>query len=310
MYGDGAPGSVKSRQHFRGWLQCTAAATVLAAAVAAVSACTAPEQPAATDPPPISVEINQSRDQYGKQAILLQFTNTTGSSLSVAQARVSTPLFQGELHWKPAGAALDLPPGQPKSLPVQLPAAECAGGSTPVEEALATVLFSSQGQSATQELTVGADDPFEVLVRNNAELCLAIRAAAVADIALDSSLEVAADSRTAVVRLVITPKARESGEAKSLLLDHIQGTTLLAEASGHPWPSGISIAQGGPAAEWRLWLRPARCDPHAVAEDKVGTLLPLHVRVDGREGQLKVAADAVLRAQLYDFVTRSCAKEP
>jgi hypothetical protein len=171
------------------------------------------------------------------------------------------------------------------------------------------VLFTVPGQSSSQELTLGAGDPFGVLGRNNAELCLAAGAAAVADIALDSSLEVAADSRTAVVRLVVTPKARVDVGAKSLVLDHIQGTTLLAEAPGHPWPTGISIEQGGPPVEWRLWIRPARCDPHAVAEDKVGTLLPLHVRADGREGQMKVSADAVLRGQLYDFVTRACAQE-
>jgi len=309
MYGDGATGSVGSRQQGRSLLRRIAAATVLAAAAAGAGACTGPEQPGTTEPPPITVEINQSRDQYGKQAILLQFTNTTGGPLTLKEARVSTPLFGGELRWQPAEAELELPPGQPKSLPVQLPAPECSDGPAPAERASAAVLFTSPGQSAPQELTLGAGDPFGVLVRNNAELCLAAGAAAVADIALDSSLDVAADSRTAVVRLVVIPKARVNGVAKTLLLDHIQGTTLLAEVPGHPWPAGISIEQGGPPVEWRLWIRPARCDPHAVAEDKVGTLLPLHVQADGREGQLKVAADAVLRAQLYDFVTHSCAGE-
>ncbi|MCU1566288.1 MAG: hypothetical protein JWQ56_1225 [Pseudarthrobacter sp.] len=309
MYGDCAPGSAESQQQFRRLLRRVAAGTVLAAAAAGVNACTGPEQQAITDPQPISVEINQSRDQYGKQAILLQFTNTTGGPLTLGEARVSTPLFGGELRWQPAGAELELPPGQPKSLPVQLPAPECFDGSAPVDEALAAVQFTSPGQSALQELTLRANDPFGVLVRNNAELCLAAGAAGVADIALDSSLEVAADGRTAVVRLVATPKAPADGAAKSLVLDHIQGTTLLAEVPGHPWPADITIVQGGPPTEWRLWLRPARCDPHAVAEDKVGTLLPLHVRADAHEGQLKVAADPVLRAQLYDFVTRACATE-
>jgi hypothetical protein len=307
MYGDGAPGSLKGRQHLRGRLQWVAAATALAAAAAGVSACTGPEQPATTEPPPISVEINQSRDQYGKQAILLQLTNTTGGPLAVEEARVSTPLFRGELRWRPAATALELPPGQSKSLPVQLPAPECTDGSAPAEGASVTVLFTSPGQPSPQELTLGADDPFGVLGRNNAELCLAADAAAVAHIALDSSLEVAADARTAVVRLVVTPKAQAGGAVKSLVLHRIQGTTLLAEVPGHPWPAGISIEQGGPPAEWRLWIRPARCDPHAVAEDKVGTLLPLQVQADGHEGQLKIAADAVLRGQLYDFVTRGCA---
>ena len=227
--------------------------------------------------------------------------------MAVEEARVPTPLFRGELRWRAAATALELPPGQPKSLPVQLPQPECTDVSASAADASVSVLFTGPGPSSAQELTLGAGDPFDVLGRNNAELCLAAGAAAVADVALDSSLEVAPDSRTAVVRLVVTPKARVEGEAKSLVLDHIQGTALLAEVPGHPWPTGISIEQGGPPAEWRLWIRPARCDPHAVAEDKVGTLLPLNVQADGREGQLKIAAGAVLRGQLYDFVTRACA---
>jgi hypothetical protein len=63
---------------------------------------------------------------------------------------------------------------------------------------------------------------------------------------------------------------------------------------------------GEPGTVLALRVRPARCDPHAVAEDKVGTLLPLTVAVGSREGVLKVAADGQLRAQLYDFVTQAC----
>lgn len=40
--------------------------------------CSVPEPPTATEQPPVTVEINQSRDQYGKQAIQLQFTNVSG----------------------------------------------------------------------------------------------------------------------------------------------------------------------------------------------------------------------------------------
>ncbi|MCY1242619.1 hypothetical protein D9M72_555900 [compost metagenome] len=61
------------------------------------------------------------------------------------------------------------------------------------------------------------------------------------------------------------------------------------------------------ARELSLRIRPARCDPHAVAEDKVGTLLPLRVDAGGRQGVLKVAAGAVLKARIYEFATAACA---
>ena len=88
----------------------------------------------------------------------------------------------------------------------------------------------------------------------------------------------------------------------------IAGTTLVAESAESPWPRNIRIVQGAPRIELRLRIRPARCDPHAVAEDKVGTLLPLNVSLGGREGQLKIAAGTALRGQIYDFVTSACAQ--
>jgi hypothetical protein len=76
-----------------------------------------------------------------------------------------------------------------------------------------------------------------------------------------------------------------------------------------PWPRSVAVSAGGPGQQLRLHIRPARCDPHAVAEDKVGTLLPLRVRVGGREGVLKVDAGGLLRGHIYDFVTSACGRQ-
>jgi hypothetical protein len=266
------------------------------------------------------VEVNQSRDQYGKQAIQLLLTNVSGRSLTVTAAELASPLFQGDIVWEPAGGGLELPPGQPKSLPARLPAPVCGRGQSrtrqptvpqsSAQQPVATVRFSGSGRAGLRDVAHVADDPFGVLERNNQELCLAAEAAAVADIALDGRLEVASDSRTAVVRLVITPKERGSAgpDAGSMTIAGIGGTTLIAEPAEQPWPRNVRVAQGTPRSELRLRIRPARCDPHAIAEDKVGTLLPLHLSVGGREGQLKIAAGMALRGQIYDFVTAACAR--
>jgi hypothetical protein len=259
------------------------------------------------------VEVNQSRDQYGKQAILLLLTNVSGRPMTVAAAQLASPLFRGGILWEPTGGGLELPPGQPKSLPARLPAPVCgpeqeATEQSTAQQPVATVRYSQAGQAGVREVAPVAVDPFGVLERNNMELCLAAEAAAVADIALDRRLEVAPDSRTAVVRLVITPKGTGGagpGEG-SMTIASIDGTTLITEPAESPWPRNVRIVQGAPRSELRLRIRPARCDPHAVAEDKVGTLLPVHVSVGGREGQLKIAAGTALRGQIYDFVTSAC----
>ena len=300
--------------------------TAVAAVIPALSACTAPEPQESAGPLPITVEVNQSRDQYGKQAIQLLLTNVSGRPMTVAAAQLASPLFRGGILWEPTGGGLELPPDQPKSLPARLSAPVCgpeqaateqsttrqstteesAAGQSTGQQPVATVRYSQAGQAGVREVAPVAVDPFGVLERNNMELCLAAEAAAVADIALDRRLEVAPDSRTAVVRLVITPK--ETGGEGSMTIASIDGTTLIAEPAEGPWPRNVRIVQGAPRSELRLRIRPARCDPHAVAEDKVGTLLPVHVSVGGREGQLKIAAGAALRGQIYDFVTSACAQ--
>lgn len=289
-------------------------AIALAAAIAALPACTPPEPPEPRESVqqlPITVEVNQSRDQYGKQAIQLLLTNMSGSSLTVAGAQLASPLFQGDMLGEPAGGSLELPPNQPKSLPVRLPSPVCQG-QTAGQQPTARVRYSEPGQAGLRETEPVAADPFRVLERNNAELCLASDAAAVADILLDPRLEAAADGSTAVVRLVITPKgtstASNDAAGRPLTIGSIDGTTLIAEPAEEPWPRDVRIVQGAGRSELRLRIRPARCDPHAIAEDKVGTLLPLHVSVGGRTGLLKIPAGTTLRAQIYDFVAAACAR--
>lgn len=289
---------------------------------------------------PVTAEISQFRDNYSKQIIEIQLTNTTGAPLTVLGAELTSPLFAAPITWLARTGGIELPPGQTKSLPAPLPAPECsapspapsgsgaasgtgegtafvalrlavpqrAGSNGPVEQGTA--------QQATvpppEDATAPAADPFGVLARNNSEICLTRAASAVAAVALAPDLEVAADGQTAVVRLMIQPRAASgsgAGSSGELVIDRVEETTLLAEAPQAPWPHSLTLRTGGPPAEVRLGIRPARCDPHAVAEDKVGTLLPLMVRVAGREGVLKIDAGSRLRGRIYDFVTKACGRQ-
>jgi len=249
------------------------------------------------------VEVNQSRDQYGKQAIQIQLTNTTDTPLTVTATRLRSTLFEGDISWEAPAGSLELPPRQPKSLPAVLPAVSCGRSEGESPELKATVSYAAPGKDPVEENT-GASDPFSVLPRNADELCIAAEAAAVATIVLDPGLEVAADGRTAVVRLIITP-ATPGTDAQSLTIEAIDETTLLAQSPAAPWPRNAAV--GAAKQELPLTIRPARCDPHAVAEDKVGTLLPLRVAIGERKGVLKIAAPNDLRGRIYDFVTAACA---
>jgi hypothetical protein len=280
--------------------------------------------PAASGSGPLTAEISQFRDNYSKRIVEIQLTNATGEAVTVLAAGLRSPLFADGINWTSAPAGTELPPGQTKSLPARLPAAACPdpapqsgqaapSGSKPAEPgAVVEVRVAPAAGTPEKTLTATAADPFGVLPRNNAEMCVAQAAAAVAGFGLSPRLEVSADARTAVLRLVITPRnpaGAGGGSGGTLTIDIIGGTTLLGEDPGAPWPSGLRVDATGPVHEVRLGIRPARCDPHAVAEDKVGTLIPLQVTVGGREGTLKIDAGSQLRGRIYDFVTSACGRQ-
>ncbi|MEC5181055.1 hypothetical protein [Arthrobacter sp. CG_A4] len=261
----------------------------------------------------VSAEINQLRDNYGKQIVAIQLTNNTPGALTVLGAELGSALFAASIAWQPPAGGIDLPPGQAKILAAQLPAPAC-GPRTDQSPGGATVTLRMAAAPGTgPATTLPAADPYGVLARNNAEMCLAQAAAAVAAIRLEPELEVSADARSAVVRLAIaprsTPGAVNPGAAGTLTIDRIDGTTLLEEDPAAPWPRSVSVVPGGKSQELRLGIRPARCDPHSVAEDKVGTLLPLRVHAGGRDGVLKIDAGALLRGRIYEFVSTACGRQ-
>lgn len=182
---------------------------------------------------PVTAQISQFRDNYSRQIIEIQLTNNTAGPLTVLEAELKSPLFSAGIPWQAPDGGIGLPPGQPKSLPAPLPAPACTPGSSAPGPAPATTTDAGQGSPATVFLrlagpeeqtdqhpaTVPAPDPYGALIRNNAEMCLAAAAAAVAGFGLEPELEESADGRTAVVRLTITPR-RPGRPGRSAEPDH------------------------------------------------------------------------------------------
>lgn len=292
----------------RRW-RTAAAAVVLAALVAGATAQGCSPEPQA---PALSAELNQFRDNYGTKIIQIQLSNTSSAPVTVFNAEVSSALFPAGTRWANEPQGTEVPPGQTKSLPATLPAPSCSISGTDDEAGTfagagpADITVSVRAGSTTSEVKLLAADPFGVLARNHSELCLAQYAGQIARINLAPELKVAADGRTAVVRLQVTPHGARKGTPDALTIERIEGTTLLAEVPDSPWPRDVRVVAGGDPEEFRLRIRPARCDPHAVAEDKVGTLLPVRLSVGGRRGTLKVAAGVALKGRIYEFVSAAC----
>lgn len=294
-------------------LTALAASAVLMTHLLSLQGCSsdaAQPGPELSGTPALTASINQFRDNYGKRIIEIQLTNNTPDPVTVLDAEVHSTLFSSGISWHTPADGTVLPPKQPKSLPAQLPEPRCADASEGTRtgsssaDAPPTVRVSTRPDSPDPgSLTV--EDAFGVLDRNNSEMCLEKAVREIASFQPSPELAVSDEGTSAVVRVLILP-GPVRGRQEVLTIDRIEGTTLIAEDTAQPWPSGVHVSAGGPPVELRLAIRPARCDPHAVAEDKIGTLLPFRVTAGGRNGVLRIDTGDVLRHRIYDFVTAAC----
>ncbi|UVJ37754.1 hypothetical protein [Arthrobacter sp. CJ23] len=253
--------------------------------------------------PGLTGQINQSRDNYATHVIELQLSNTGMRPVTVVSAVLDSPAFNGPAVWSSSTDGTEIPPGLAKSLPAQLPAAVCSA-SEPKPQPAAQMTVQLRGTPDLIQLPV--TDPFGVLDRNHAELCLDRNMADVVRLSWLPVLHADAAAGTAVLQLSLEPV----GGPGSVTIESIGETTLLAADPARQWPRNVTVRGIDPPSRLELHIRPARCDPHAVAEDKVGTLIPFHVSLNGSgsrsSGTVKVAAPAALRGDILDFVTAAC----
>lgn len=253
---------------------------------------------------PVAAVVDQFRDGYASGTIVLQLDDMASAPVTVVRAELVDARFMDGTAWS---GSEELSPGLPISLPAQATAPRCDHADDGAPAVRVTLADGSLH-------TVAAADPHVVLPRIHADACFAARLSAVVTLGFSDALSPGSAPGTAVLTLnqgAAQPSATSrstasrstAGPAQATLVS-VANTTLLDEDPSAPWPREVSLSAGGPPL--RVTVRPARCDPHAVAEDKVGTLIPLTVRLGSATGTVKVAASSALRAEIYAFVARSC----
>ena len=272
----------------------------LAAVAAGLTAC-APTA-SSTAPEGVRVSVYQPRPDVPKNRMAIQIHNDGDAPVTVTSAVLASSFFTDEMAWGPDRTAT-VAPGYAVDLRVDLPTeADCSG----VEPTLtATFGWTLGDRSGTA--TVEPDDPFHLLDLLHDAACLIVSVDAVAKLTATSLEAPAALLGPAQLAIAVEP----TGADGTVTLDTIHSTTLLnpAGADGVGVPEldlGIAIDRDGPA-EVRIPIVPNRCDAHALAEDKIGTRMPLYVTApDGSSGRLVLSASDELRAQLYAFYSSYC----
>lgn len=281
----------------------TVAAVSAAVALVVLSACAGGETPdaGATAAEQVAVSVYQPRPDVAAGRIAIQVHNDSDEQLTIESAALTSTYFVDELAW-PAKREADVSPGRAVDLRVQLGESEC---DEPNAAEHAVTLRYRLGDRAAQTATLTPTDEFDVLDLLHDAACLVVRVGEVATLAAES-----VGPGQPGVPTTLTISVDPTGASGSFTVDAVTSTTLLAPADNgigvSELPLGITVDAAGPG-EITVPLVPNRCDPHALAEDKVGTRIPLLVTApDSTTGRLVLAATDELRGQMYAFFTGYC----
>lgn len=267
-------------------MRSPAAVLGVAALVAGLSGCAAP---AADRTAGVSVVVLQYRSDIAPRRVQLEVVNRSREPLVVAAAALTGAGYAPAPRWTDSVPA-EIPAGATVDLPVLLTRATCSGPARPV------VRVRLADRSTSPVPTADSHGTLAALRRGD---CFAERAERAARISFAGFRET---GRTAELTLRLTPGPRA---AEGLRIEEVLPTTLLSPAGGaQEWPVDRRYTGAG-----RVVLRavPTRCDLHAIAEDKVGTVLTARLRLaDGTAGTVNAVASPTIRSRVQAWVVRAC----
>lgn len=254
--------------------------------------------PLPTDGLELAVELHQARAEIVDRVLRVWVDNAGPTDVTVTSARLTSAWLDGTSR---SAEPKLVPAGTVRQVPVALTDTLCgpADAADPVVE---LDLADDAGRTATVRLV--PTDPRGALTAVHDENCAAAAFATGARIVVDGDLVLTPDPGGATATLALHLERVPGGPV--VTLDEIERTTLLDTAEGDSWPVALSTAPGGTTSTV-IVAEPARCDAHAVAEDKRGTFLPVRTTVDGvPQALFYVDLGADLRGQVHRFVGEAC----
>lgn len=256
---------------------------------------------AAVLPDAVTVTAYQGRFDRAERQLELKVSNGTDATITVTSATLESSRFLTPALWD---RPQDIPPGAARDLRVDLGEPACT--DAPARDEIVLEFVLADGSSGTSRLTIADPSTIDAI---NAEDCLTVAVASLATIRASDTLEWTAGAHApATLELTVTPTGADGWVSVS----ETRATVLLSlvDDSGLPVFSQaqtIVVDASSDPAVIRMRLIPARCDPHAVAEDKRGTIFPLQVHTSlGADGQVAVPVGDAVRAELYAFYGDYC----
>lgn len=253
-------------------------------------------------PEGLSFSVYQTRFDANARQLQFHIDNQSGETVTFTGVRLDSPLFDSPVTWQGESTVED---GRARDLKASLPAAACP---RPMETDATASFDFVLGDGRNGTVTVVPGDPMEILASLTAADCLDAALQLHADLEIISLTATGKEGEAASMVLQLTP----SSAPGELHLETIEGTNLLAllDDDGTQVDErslDLTVSADSPPQQLVLRLEPTRCDPHAIAEDKQGTLFPLvFTTSEGEGGKVRIAAPDAIRSQLYAFVADFC----
>lgn len=213
-----------------------------------------------------------------------------------------------------------VPAGATRDLPMTLVDPRCPAGAAPAEPAAPdAVLLVPLADGTVAELRVPTTDRIGQWIAWLEGACFAQAVGERVELAVragDSGSGGGTIGVELVVRALPGP-AGDDGGAELVRLSSVSGTVLLGaldaageRAEGIPLDIVIDPANP-PDAPIVVPLRfsPNRCDAHAIADEKQGTLFAVDVALGERTGTVRIVSDAATKEAIYAAITAACAAD-
>ncbi|MER3389507.1 MAG: hypothetical protein RJQ01_05690 [Microcella sp.] len=291
-------------------------AAILVALVPALASCAphvddidaAEAAPVTIDEVELAVDVYRTRFDPERGTMQIAVHNAGATPLRVVSASLDSPALERPL-WRDGETTI--PAGATRDLPVLLAGARCPAPTTTAPDARLDILLAD-GSTAVVELSTV--DRLGQWVAWFGTTCDAAAVEAVVQLELRRAPErdVLDAGSSSVIGLDLVAVGTGAPGAVAAI-ESIGGTVLLSVVDtdgqrGSSIPIDTRVSPGARVTV-PLTVAPARCDPHAIAEDKQGTRFPVTVRVGGdtdRAITVVVATDDQVRAGLYDAIRQVC----
>jgi hypothetical protein len=252
-------------------------------------------------PSGITLSLFQNRSDYPIRHLEVQVHNTGKSTVTLTSGSFSSTYFSkvvGMQH-----LPYDLAPGDEVAFPVALPAAAC---DKPDPAPRVSIHFTDSAGKGSATVTPRV--LYNTLVEIHSHDCALVTFEKVVTITPGSTVSWAKNASGALVsRLDLT--FSPTGAAGTVTLNTIDNTTLLDMSLNTTYP--LVLSASSLPLTLTLTATPSRCETHALGEDKIGTVVPFHVKTSAySNGYFGLVLSDKLKFEYYHYFSLACGYPP